>query len=54
MDQKPTGGGPTEEPRDAGDASTAPQTEAYGVLELTRLHKEDGRALLVFRRDRDR
>jgi len=54
MDQKPTGEGSSQAPRDAGDASTAPEPEAFGVLEMTRLHKEDGRALLVFRRAEDR
>lgn len=54
MDQKPIPEGSSGEPRNAGDAGTAPQPEAYGVLELTRLHKEDGRALLLFRRAGDR
>ena len=60
MAEKPASGGSSVEPAAAGStdagstdarstAAPAP-SEPYGVLELTRLRKEDGRALLVFRR----
>ena len=57
MDGKPAAGDP--EHRAAREASASVPTpdssrENFGVVELTRLVKDDGRALLVYRRTEDR
>jgi hypothetical protein len=52
MDAKPPGTGPAadEEPSPSEDA--APE-ERFGPLELRRLSKDDGRALILYRRSLD-
>jgi hypothetical protein len=52
MDGKPTGPAPGANAPDAlaEDGSENGEHETFGVLELSRRSKDDGRALLVFRR----
>jgi hypothetical protein len=50
MQRKPTGQAPPPEPRAGENESGAEAGELYGIVELTRQLKDDGRALIVFRR----
>jgi hypothetical protein len=54
MDGKPNGDGAPRDPPDGDSEAASAQPESYGVVELTRLVKADGRALLVYRRPADR
>jgi hypothetical protein len=44
-------GGRAPEPPGAGDASREADNERYGPLELTRVRKDDGRALILYSHD---
>jgi hypothetical protein len=54
MDGKPTGEVSPQDPRDGDSPPAAGRPESYGLVELTRLVKDDGRALLVYRRPEER
>ena len=56
MEGKPTGPSEPGAPREQGPGAVAASddTERFGLVELVRQVKEDGRALLVYRRAADR
>jgi len=54
MEGNPTRQSPGESRPDGAAGEAESESERFGVVELRRLVKDDGRALLVFRRAADR
>jgi hypothetical protein len=52
MDAKPPGPGPAPEEQPSPGEDSLPE-ERFGPLELRRLRKDDGRALILYRRSLD-